>query len=124
MCCRAQKTKALGVGFEVGLAEGLGVGDEKAKDPPSGGTGPYSGHFVWFQPNRDELRQGGPIIIEHPECAVTGPGYGTGFFDHMAEEYRQLKIPLKEQGRLEDPPEFGRILNGVIGHKTAGTRGN
>jgi hypothetical protein len=41
----------------------------------------------------------------------------------MAEEYRQLKIPLKEQGRLEDPPELARILNGVIEHKTAGYQG-
>jgi hypothetical protein len=115
-----RKAKALGVGTEVGQAEGLGVVDEKAEDPPTRGSGPYSGLFVWLQTNRDELRQGGPIIIEHTECAITGPGHGAGFFDHMAEEYRQLKIPFYEQGRLEDPAEFGRILYGAIGHIIAG----
>jgi hypothetical protein len=41
----------------------------------------------------------------------------------VAEEYRQLEIPLNEQGRLENPPELGWILNGAIGHKTAGYQG-
>jgi hypothetical protein len=113
-----REAKTLGVGTEVGQAEGLWVGDEKAKDPPSRGTVPYSGLFVWLQPNSDELRQAGPIIVEHTECAVTGPGHRTGFFDHVAEEYRQLKIPFNEQGRLENPPEFGRILDRAIGHQT------
>ena len=112
-----RESKALGIAAEVGQAERLGVGDEKAENPLSGGTGPYSGLFVRIQPDRDELGQGGAAIIEHSERPIAGSGHGTGLFDHVAEEYRQLEIPFNEQGCLENPPEFCRILDGAIRHK-------
>jgi hypothetical protein len=72
------------------------MSDEKAQHAPPGGAGPYSGLFFWLQPDSNEFVQAGAVIIEDPECAVPGPGHGAGLFDHVAEEYRQLEIPLNE----------------------------
>jgi hypothetical protein len=113
------KAKAVGVGIEIGQAEGLGVSYEQAQHAPPGRACPYPGFFVGLQSNGDEFGQRRTILIENAEGTEAGPGHGTGLLDHVTQEYRQLEIPLNEQGRLENPPELGWILNGAIGHKTA-----
>jgi len=65
----------------------------------------------WSQADRDELSQGGPIVVEHSQRAITGRRHGTRLIDHVVEERRQLEIPLDEQDCFEDPAQLGGILD-------------
>ncbi len=67
------------------------------------------GLFVWFQPNGDELRQTGPIIIEHAECAVTGPVMEQASSTTWRRSTGNSRSLSVSRDGLENPPERGRI---------------
>ncbi len=94
------------------------MSDEKAKYPPPCGAGTDLGLLVGLQSNGDEFGQARAIVIEYAEGTKSSSGHGTGFLHDVAEEYRQLKIPLYEQGRFKDPSKLRRILDRVIRHQT------
>jgi hypothetical protein len=76
--------------------------------------------FVWFETDGDELGEGRSGVIEHTECGVASPRHETSLVDDVAQQRRQLEIPLNQEGGFEQPAELGGILDRVIGHKTAG----
>ena len=85
--------------------------------PPALWGGHRLGLLVGLQSNGDEFGQARAIVIEYAEGTKSSSGHGTGFLHYVAEEYRQLKIPLYEQGRFKDPSKLRRILDRVIRHQ-------
>ena len=56
------------------------------------------------QPHSDELGEGGPFVVQDTQRAVTGVGHGSGLFDDVVQQRREVEVRLEEHRRLDHPP--------------------
>jgi hypothetical protein len=87
------------------------IGDEESQYSSSSWTRSNLFFLLWLEPNRDELSQRRAVVVEHTECAVASSGDGPSLLDDVAQQSRQLKICLDQQGRFKYPSKLGRIID-------------
>ena len=72
-----------------------------------------------LEPDGQEVRESGAVVVQDPERAVAGGGHRAGLLDEVVEENRELEISLEQQRRFEHPPELGGVLDRPERHRSS-----
>jgi hypothetical protein len=107
---------AVRVAAEASQAQGMGIGDEQPEHLPSRGSGPNPFLLFGIEADGEKLGQGGAILVQNPDGAVTSPGHRASLLDEVMEQGGEIQVSLELQRGLEHPAKLGRILDRPIRH--------